>query len=182
MNRENPFEEPTPNKPKREDKYPIKGDGFMMGEKPYFSKNPGSVQIDFREGASSEEALKEIEQLRQEYHEKEAKMTAEEKTKRAEKWAQEEKDFIPGWFRDGIKRGGKYSETLKIKQDGSLDEDIRVDGFPPFIVRAGNLKNLQDLYQLLQKISQEQADLDITLKIDPNREWVKYCVSNKIAK
>ncbi|MAF59332.1 hypothetical protein CL631_00600 [bacterium] len=180
MSRENPFSKPP------EEKEPVKGEGFSMREGNPFSK-PVGPGLEFRPGETNETALARQEKeeavrekLRQEYQEKEANMTPEEKAQRAEEWAQQDRKWMAEWFEDGIKRNGEYSEALQIKQNGSLDREKRVDGLLPFIVSAHDLKSPEDLYKLIYKISQEHPDLDVLFETDANGKWIKYRVTKKV--
>ncbi|MDO8572734.1 MAG: hypothetical protein Q7S11_03125 [bacterium] len=180
MSIENPFEKP-PNKKEE----PIKGEGFTMKKGNLFGKKVGP-SLEFRPGETSEtarvreegeEAGREC--LRQEYREKDVKMTPEEKAQRAEEWPRQNRNWMAKWFEDGIKKSGEYSEALQIKPDGSLDREKRMDGGLPFIVSAGDLKSPEDLYQLMHKISQEHLELGVSFEVDPNRKWMKYRVAKK---
>lgn len=181
MSRENPF-----SKSPEEKKEPVKGEGFIMREEnptvksvgPRYEFRPGETNETARTREEKEEAKRK--KLQQEYREKEAKMTPDEKAQRAEEWAREGRNSMAEWFEDGIKKSGEYSEALQIKQDGSLDREKKVDGRLPFIVDAGNLKNPEDLYQLMHKVSQDHPDLNILFEVDPNRKWIKYRVTKKI--
>ena len=180
MSIENPFSKPS------EEKDFIKGEGFTMKEGDPFGR-PVGPSLEFRPGETNKTALArqekeeaERERLRNEYREKAASMTPEEKEQQAEEWAQQSRKWIAEWFTEGIKKNGEYSETLQIKQDGSLDREKRLDGRLPFLVNAGNLKSPEDLYQLMHKISQEHPNFNVSFEVDPNRKWIKYRVIQKI--
>ncbi|MDD4477288.1 MAG: hypothetical protein PHY40_04015 [Patescibacteria group bacterium] len=180
MSIKNPFSKPS------EKKEPIKGEGFSMRDGNPFSK-PVGPGLEFRPGETNETASErqkkekaEREKLRQEYREKEANITPEEKAQRAEEWAQQDRKLMAEWFEDCIKKNGEYSEALQIKQDGSLDCEKRLDGRLPILVSVCDLKSPEDLYQLMHKISQEYPNLDISFEVDPSRKWIKYRVAKKV--
>jgi len=188
MNPEKPNFNPGP--PKKDDKE-IKGEGFVMSgkdRKPSRFSSSSRASVEFRPGATNEEAIRtlekenaERERLNKEYREKEAKMTPQEKAQRAEEWARQDRNWMVEWFEDVMKKDGEYSETLGIEKDGSLNREKRInDGFVPFIVTPGDLKSSEDLYQLMHKISQEHPQLNISFEVDPNRKWIKYRVSKKV--
>ncbi len=180
MSRENPFIKSHENEFVRGDGFAMRKEGFPGG-----SDGPG---LEFRPGETNETASKrqkkeelEREKLQQEreelWREEEVGMTLEEKAQRAEGRARQGRNWMVEWFENGIKRnGGEYSETLLIKQDGDLDREKSIDGSPPVIMNAGDLKNPEDLYRIMHKISQERPELDISFEADPDRKWIRYRV------
>jgi len=159
MSIENPFE-----KPQEDKKEPVKGDDFIMKKEGYrkdYGLREVGPNLEFRPGETSETA-REREEI--------------EKVQQAEESAQIDRNFIvKNFFEDGIKRRGEYSETFKIKEDGSLDRETS-----GVINIAHEVRSPEDLYQLMHEISQEHPDLDISFDVDPNGKWIKYRVSKEV--
>ncbi|GEM_PF-6370983 len=173
------------------DKPIIQGPGFTVTDSSG-SSPPNRVGVEFRTGATTEEGLAELERKEAEQKQQfleEAKRLAQmnpedrarEEARMAEETERDHRSWIAAWFKDGIQRKGEYSEGLLIKTDGSFNSDKRQDGFPQFLVSAGNLNSVSDLYALMRKISDEHP-LDISFDVDTSRKWIKYVVKEKLAK
>lgn len=165
-------------KKKKKEEESIRGDNFVIIRGKGSRSSGGyyslyNTSVEFRSGASNEEKIKAAEEARKKEIERTKNFTEADF---AVERARQNRNWIAEWLKDGIKKSGEYSETLKIKQDGSLDREKRMDGRVPFIVSIGDLKSLEDLYQLMHKISQEHPDLNMSFEVDPNREWMKYTV------
>ena len=159
----------------------IEGEGFTMKKGEMFSRNE-SPSLQFRPGETSETAREREkmrkEQLKKEDFEQENKMTPEE---REEKRARLNRDLVAGWFKDLINKKGEYSETLMIEEDGNFNREKRFDDKKvPFIITAGLLEKKEDLYRLMQAISLEYPQFDISFDIDPAGRWIKYRVTKKL--
>ena len=84
-----------------------------------------------------------------------------------------------------IKRnlGGKeedYSERLSIESNGILNPKVRLDDeYAPLILSVLDLRNVEDLYQALEDLKDENPDLEISIENDPEGKWIKYSVREK---
>ena len=155
-----------------------KGDGFVMGGEGYSANYGGDANpVEFRPEASTEGAIEEKKRRQEEEKERESKKTPTEK-------ARERRDAITRWFNQcTTSKAGIYSETLKIKLDGTLDKDERLDGHAPYIIIGFDLESVlntpKDLYQMMHQISSEHPEFNISFEADPNGKWIKYLVTKK---
>lgn len=170
MNNETPRRKPNELKKKKD----VEGEGFVMKGEPYAGKTTGKeTWLEMRQGETTEKAQKRQEINEKERRAKEAKITPKERARLNRKDTAEAFEIMLK------QREGKYSETLLINPDRSIDRSKRKDGVVPFITSMGDLKNSDDLYQLLHKISQEHPELNISIETDPKWKWIKYEVSKK---
>src|ERR1035437_10117425 len=75
-------------------------------------------------------------------------------------------DTASEWIEDVLKIKPSYSETLLIESDGSINTEMRADKIrPSSIVFGVGLKNTEDLYSHLHKISQKYPQYQFSFEI-----------------
>ena len=77
-----------------------------------------------------------------------------------------------------MKYHNPYSETFKIKSDGSFDKVERFDGSA---VHMGEADNPTELYQLAKDIQEKHPEYKFSFETDPQGKWMKYMVSKSEA-
>lgn len=165
MSIENPFSKPIEEK-KPED---VKGDGFVI-------KRGGTIRhngdfsykthpVEFRPGESTDKKIKEDE-------------TAQEKE------AERTKDFMPAdlveeFFTGVMRYQNPYSETFKIKSDGTFDKAERFGGSAFHI---GEAYTPEKLYRIAKDIQEKHPEYQFNFETDPQGKWLKYTVSKSKTK
>ena len=84
------------------------------------------------------------------------------------------------------KYGGKYSETLVIRDDGYVSEDSRVTGptdySRPFLVQymsqfeTSHGPRPEDIYKVLKDVGEMLPSYTISISEDPNRRSLTYTI------
>lgn len=122
--------------------------------------------MEFRQGASNDEALKKIEERRQQ----EIK-----KAKERENWT--DADWDADFLNDLFTNQESYSETYQTRKDGSFDL-TRKDGFPISVL--GVIANTPEkFYQTASEIQKKHPDWHFEFDVDPSTRRFKYTVTKE---
>jgi len=139
------------------------------------------TSLDFsRNGASNAEAIDNLDKERERISNLSLEELRGEMAGKQKERAKEERESIANHILSKIESGAGWSETLKIKQDGKLDEMKRQnDDNPPYILCLkgadnGFVETPDDLYELLYKVHQEYPQIDFKFEKDPKGEWIRY--------
>ena len=149
----------------------VEGDGFTA--KPgHFGAGNGLAGVEFKPGESTETARAHEKSER----DREQREYAEGEYERTSLFTKE--DWMTEFFTRIMPRSGApYSETLKIKADGSFDTEERVDGLHPEIIGHSDIKDPNGLYALAQEVQRQYPGVVFSFEKDPEGKWMKYTVS-----
>jgi hypothetical protein len=149
---------PETKKPSSEDN-PIEGDGFTVKEGNLSSHSYGPG-VEFRPGESSDVVhAREQERLKQ-----------EEERRKDFTDADDAEDSLSSM----LESLNPYSETFKIKSNGSFDEVERLDGLNLYMTEADTPAKL---YKIAAEIEKKHPEYHFSFETDPEGKWMKYTVS-----
>jgi hypothetical protein len=131
------------------------------------------------------EAVEKIEKSSKKPAKNQEKKNKTERNKNQEETDLGEFEYIKNWFDDMLENKDSYSETLRIKPDGTIDRVLRFDGTAVFlsaaIMRPGPLEP-SEIYNYIKEINQKYPEYNINFEEDPSRQWLKYTVSKSVEK
>ena len=159
MSKENPFNKASEEKKDES----IAGDGFVMRKSEKFGHSSGTP-VEFRPGESTDVARERKKQEEEQWKQKEDERT---------------RDFTPAdhvkYILDRmLKTHNQYSETFRIRPDGTFDKILRLDNQPVYMEIANTP---DELYQFARDIENKHPEYHFSFEIDPEGKWMKYTVS-----
>jgi hypothetical protein len=158
--------------PSPKDNKDVEGEGFVIKREekfpPIHRYAPGEgTPVEFRPGESTDAVKQRKEKAWQEELQADA-----ERTK-----GFTSADHAEDMLRNMLETHNPYSETFRIKPDGTFDEMIRMDGK---LVYLGFAKTPQELYQIAEEIQKKHSEYKFNFETDPEGKWMKYTVSRDI--
>ena len=168
MDKENPFKthESQEKKIDKSTKKEIPGDGFILKSDPHYfnpktESTESNLSVQFRPGASNEEAVKE----KGDKH--------KEELEKIKDW--NDADDVRDMLDDMLKKISPYSETFRIRDDGTFDTNKRLDNSLPYITPF--VRTPENLYQIAKEISLKHPEYHFNFENDPEGKWMKYTIS-----
>ncbi len=103
-------------------------------------------------------------------------MNSEKPSNESEKEiAEDALDMLPPMLEH---KGGTYSETVALLENGEFDPINRTDGSPRYLM----FYTPQELYKLAYAVEQKYPEYHFTFETDPYGQWMKYTVTREASK